>query len=723
LPWPKFCHLSFVYVRKGKYSNGFSVPVLKEVRKVYQEYGPSDCFWFVGNTLCHDHSFATCSFGHFADFFTLFKYHDLIDRSLYKENPRLCIISSLLLITTLFRLSLNVATTRLILTHGHEGPKAAGDVISAFGNFVVGNNYVIGLIVFLILVTINFIVITKGSGRVAEVAARFTLDAMPGKQMSIDADLNAGLINEQEARRRRKRLSRRLISMEQWMELQSLCEEMLLPGIIITIINILGGLLIGVLQKNLDLATAAKYYTMLTIGDGLLAQIPALIISTAAGTIVTRSSSGDAHIGTEIVQQLTMNSRPVYISSSVIALLGLIPGLPTVPFLLMGSLLAGTAWVIAKYKQETMDTEKKKADAALHAPKKENIEGMLSLDLIELEVGYGLINVVESDKSGDLLERIVSIRKQFALDLGIIVPSIHIRDNLQLAPGEYRLLIKGNKVGGGILRPEYMLAMDPGNVSKRIEGIQTREPAFGLDALWITASRKEEAEMAGYTVVDLPTVMATHFTEIIRAHAHELVGRQEVSQLIENFKKVNPKVIEELIPDLLPLGSIVRVLQNLLKEQVSIRDLLTIFETLADEAPKNKDVDVLTESVRRHLARAITSKYTTEQGQVPVMTLHPRVEELVANSLLQTDQGVQLVMDPGTASSLISEIANAVEGHPEVAAQPILLTSPTSRRHLYKLTSRFIPQLAVLSHNELTAEARVQSIATVEMRAEMNHAG
>ncbi|MBL7669361.1 MAG: flagellar biosynthesis protein FlhA [Bdellovibrionaceae bacterium] len=630
---------------------------------------------------------------------------------------------SLLLITTLFRLSLNVATTRLILTHGHEGPEAAGDVINAFGNFVVGNSYVIGLIVFLILVTINFIVITKGSGRVAEVAARFTLDAMPGKQMSIDADLNAGLINEQEARRRRKEIEQEADFYGAMDGASKFVRGDAIAGIIITIINILGGLLIGVLQKNLDLATAAKYYTMLTIGDGLLAQIPALIISTAAGTIVTRSSSGDAHIGTEIVQQLTMNSRPVYISSSVIALLGLIPGLPTIPFLLMGSLLVGTAWVIAKYKQETLDTEKKKTDAALHAPKKENIEGMLSLDMIELEVGYGLINVVESDKSGDLLERIVSIRKQFALDLGIIVPSIHIRDNLQLAPGEYRLLIKGNKVGGGILRPEYMLAMDPGNVSKRIEGIQTREPAFGLDALWITASRKEEAEMAGYTVVDLPTVMATHFTEIIRAHAHELVGRQEVSQLIENFKKVNPKVIEELIPDLLPLGSIVRVLQNLLKEQVSIRDLLTIFETLADEAPKNKDVDVLTESVRRHLARAITSKYTTEQGQVPVMTLHPRVEELVANSLLQTDQGVQLVMDPGTASSLISEIANAVEGHPEVAAQPILLTSPTSRRHLYKLTSRFIPQLAVLSHNELTADARVQSIATVEMRAEMNHAG
>lgn len=626
---------------------------------------------------------------------------------------------SLLLITTLFRLSLNVATTRLILTHGHEGPKAAGEVINAFGNFVVGNNYVIGLIVFLILITINFIVITKGSGRVAEVAARFTLDAMPGKQMSIDADLNAGLINEQEARRRRKEIEQEADFYGAMDGASKFVRGDAIAGIIITLINIIGGLLIGVLQKNLDLATAAKYYTMLTIGDGLLAQIPALIISTAAGTIVTRSSGGESHMGTELVQQLTMNSRPVFISAGVMGLLGLVPGLPTLPFIGMGLLLTSIAWVIAKYRQETVDAEKKKADAVTNAPKKENIEGMLSLDLVELEVGYGLINVVESDKSGDLLERIVSIRKQFALDLGIIVPSIHIRDNLQLAPGEYRLLIKGNKVGGGVLRADYLLAMDPGNTTRRVDGIATREPAFGLEALWITPARKEEAEMAGYTVVDLPTVMATHFTEIIRTHAHELIGRQEVATLVENFKKTNPKVIEELIPDILPLGSVVRVLQNLLKEQVSIRDLLTIFETLADDGPKNKDVEVLTESVRKALARAITFKYTTEQGQVPVMTLHPRVEELVANSLLQTEQGVQLVMDPGTASTLITEIASAVESHPEVAAQPILLTSPTARRHLYKLTSRFIPQLVVLSHNELTTEARVQSIATVEM----THAG
>lgn len=622
---------------------------------------------------------------------------------------------SLLLLTTLFRLSLNVATTRLILSHGHEGPQAAGDVIQSFGNFVVGNNYVIGFIVFMILIVINFIVITKGSGRVAEVAARFTLDAMPGKQMSIDADLNAGLINEQEARRRRKEIEQEADFYGAMDGASKFVRGDAIAGIIIMLINIIGGLLIGVIQKNLDVATAAKYYTMLTIGDGLLAQIPALIISTAAGTIVTRSSGNEENMGKEVSSQLLASPRAVMISAGVLFLLGMVPGLPTVPFVLIALIMATTGWVITKYKEEAEKEEKKKAESVSLAPKKENVETLLPLDLVELEVGYGLINVVESNKSGDLLERIVSIRKQFALDLGIIIPSVHIRDNLQLAPGEYRLMIKGSKVGGGSLKPDYMMAMDPGNVSERIEGIPTKEPAFGLDALWITPSRKEEAEMAGYTVVDLPTVMATHLTEIIRTHAHELLGRQEASQLIENFKKTNPKVVEELIPDLLSLGSVVRVLQNLLKEQVSIRDLLTIFETLADEAPKQKDIEVLTESVRKGLNRSITRKYSTDDGQIPVMTLAPHIEELIANSLLQTEQGVQLVMDPHSAHQLINEIAAAVESNPEIAGQPILLTTPTSRRHIFKLTNRFIPQLIVLSHNELSSDANIKSVATVEM--------
>lgn len=395
---------------------------------------------------------------------------------------------SLLLMTTLFRLSLNVATTRLVLTHGHEGPQAAGAVIQAFGNFVVGNNYVIGFVVFLILNVINFIVITKGSGRVAEVAARFTLDAMPGKQMSIDADLNAGLISENDARRRRKDIEQEADFYGAMDGASKFVRGDAIAGIIITLINLIGGMLIGVLQRDLDIATAAKYYSMLTIGDGLLAQIPALIISTAAGTIVTRSSGNDQDIGREMTSQLFLHPRAIAIAAAVIGLLALVPGLPTTPFLLLSGTFGVISWVVHRYRKEGEDNEKKRIEAAALGPKKENIENMLPLDMVELEVGYGLINVVESDKSGDLLERIVSIRKQFALDLGIIVPSIHIRDNLQLSPGEYRLLIKGNKVGGGVLRPECMLAMDPGNVTDRIEGIATKEPAFGLDALWILPS-------------------------------------------------------------------------------------------------------------------------------------------------------------------------------------------------------------------------------------------
>lgn len=624
------------------------------------------------------------------------------------------VFPSLLLMTTLFRLALNVSSTRLILADGHKGQDAAGEVISAFGSFVVGDNYVIGLIVFIILVVINFIVITKGSGRVAEVAARFTLDAMPGKQMSIDADLNSGLISEQEARKRRKEIEAEADFYGSMDGASKFVRGDAIAGIVITLVNIVGGLLIGVLQMGLGVAEAAQSYTMLTIGDGLVSQIPALIISTAAGIVVTRNSSGQ-NMGAEMAGQLLIKPRAVAIVAVILGVLGVVPGLPTIPFFFMGGLLGLVAWAIARFSKDKEDEEKARQEEEALKPKKENIESLLPLDLVELEVGYALINIVESDQSGDLLERIVSIRKQFAVDMGVIVPSIHIRDNLQLEPGEYRVLIKGNKVGGGTLRTDSFLAMDPGNVIQSIDGIPTREPAFGLDALWISKGQREEAELAGYTVVDLPTVMATHLTEIIRAHAHELFGRQEADSLIENFKKTYPKVVDELIPEPLPLGTVVKVLQNLLKEQISIRDLLTIFEALADEAHRTKDPELLTESVRKALSRHITSKYMNEDGQVQVITLDPKLEEVISNSLLQTEQGVQLVMDPMTAQHMLSEIANTIEQHPEIAGQPILLTSPTARRHLYKLTSRFIPQLVVLSHNELSSEAHVTSVGLVEM--------
>lgn len=624
------------------------------------------------------------------------------------------VFPSLLLITTLLRLSLNVASTRLILSHGHEGPEAAGQVIAAFGHFVVGNNYIIGFIVFVILVIINFIVITKGSGRIAEVAARFTLDAMPGKQMSIDADLNAGLITEDEARRRRKEIEEEADFYGSMDGASKFVRGDAIAGIIITVVNVVGGLLIGVLQRDLDLATAAKYYTMLSIGDGLVTQIPALIVSTAAGMVVTRNAS-ENNMGAEVIRQLFLNPRAVMISGGVMLVLSLIPGLPTTPFMTMAALLGGISWVLTKYQKEVSDQLKREGEEKALRPAQEKVESLLPLDLIELEVGYALINAVENDQSGDLVERIVSIRKQFAVDLGIVVPSVHIRDNLQLDPGEYRLMIKGNKVASGKLRPDQLMAMDPGNVTERIEGVPTTEPAFGLDALWITKGQKEQAELAGYTVVDISTIMATHLTEVIRGHAHELLGRQEAQALIDNFKKNYPKVVEELIPDVLPLGGVVKVLQNLLKEGVSIRDMLTIFETLADEASKTKDLEVLTESVRKGLSRAISSKYMDPKGQLNVISLAPKVESLIANSLIQTDQGVQLVMDPMTAQKLISQISKSIELHPEVAGLPVVLTSATSRRHIYKLTSRFIPQLSVLSHNEISTDAKVRSVGVVEL--------
>lgn len=636
--------------------------------------------------------------------------------AIYTTKPlEFSVFPSMLLITTLFRLSLNVASTRLILAHGNEGTSAAGGVIQAFGSFVVGDNYFIGIIVFTILVIINFVVITKGSGRVAEVAARFTLDAMPGKQMSIDADLNAGLINDEEARKRRKNIESEADFYGSMDGASKFVRGDAIAGIIITFVNIVGGLLIGVIQKNMAIADAAQAYTRLTIGDGLVTQIPALIISTAAGIVVTRASSGK-NLGKELTSQLFIHPRAIAIVSGILFLLGLISGMPKIPFFIFAILGAGLAWTIGRMqKEEAVDSKKRTEEAALK-PDKEKIENLLPLDVLELEVGYALINIVDSDQSGDLLERIVSIRKQFAMDLGIVVPSVHIRDNLQLQPGEYQILIKGVKVAGGILMAEHFLGMDPGNVSKVVEGVETTEPAFGLPALWISKAQKEEAELAGYTVVDLPTVIATHLTEVIRTHAHELLGRQESQRLIENFQKNYPKVVEELVPAILPLGAVVRVLQNLLREQVSIRDLLTIFETLADEGIKSKDADVLTENVRRALSRGITKKYTTDEGLVPVLSLDRKVEEMISNSLLQTEAGVQLVLDPQYAHQVLQSITKSIEVNPQLAGQPVLLTSPTIRRHVRKLTERFIPQLVILSHNELTASANVRSVDVVRVR-------
>ncbi|MCK5009710.1 MAG: flagellar biosynthesis protein FlhA, partial [Deltaproteobacteria bacterium] len=595
------------------------------------------------------------------------------------------VFPSLLLVATLFRLSLNVASTRLILLHGNEGITAAGQVIKAFGSFVVGGNYVVGLVVFLILVIINFVVITKGATRIAEVAARFTLDAMPGKQMSIDADLNAGIITDAEARMRRSDISREADFYGAMDGASKFVRGDAIAGIVITLVNILGGLIIGVLQQGMSLSAAAQNYTLLTIGDGLVSQIPALVVSTAAGIVVTRAAS-EAHLGNEMIDQLTKHPRAITIASAVIVFFGFVPGLPTLPFIMLGSLAGGVAYTTFKSKRAVMTKREEEREEGKKGKGVEQVEALLPLDLLELEVGYGLIPLVDTEQGGELLERVKSIRRQLALDMGVIVPPMHIRDNLQLKPNQYSIIIKGVEIAGGELMPGYCLAMNPGDVKAEIEGIPTKEPAFGIPALWVGEKDKEKAQIAGYTVVDLSTVIATHISEVLKIHAYELLGRQEVQALVDNLAIERPKVIEELIPNLLSLGAIQKVLQNLLREQVSIRDLLTIVETLADYAPITKNTDILTEYVRQRLARSISKQYETPEGEIALVTLDGEIEELVSNAVQHTEHESYLSLEPAVAQKILSQINGAVEKFTSMNYQPIVLCTPGVRPHLKKLT-------------------------------------
>jgi flagellar biosynthesis protein FlhA len=625
------------------------------------------------------------------------------------------VFPSLLLITTLFRLSLNVATTRVILLHGaEEGTAAAGHVIQSFGEFVVGGNYAVGMVIFIILVIINFIVITKGAGRVAEVSARFTLDAMPGKQMAIDADLNAGLINEEEAKRRRAEIAREADFYGAMDGASKFVRGDAIAGIMIVGVNLVGGIVIGVLQKGMDIGRAAETFTLLTIGDGLVSQIPALIISTAAGIIVTRTASS-TNYSQEFSKQLLMQPKAIGAAGGIMFFMALIPGLPTVPFLVLALGLGGTAYYLIK-KEKAADVAKKQAqDKEKLKPAPEKLENLLPIDMLELEVGYGLINIVDAEQNGDLLERVSNIRKQFALDLGVVIPPLRIRDNLELKPGDYQVLLKGVVVGSGSLMVGNLLAMDPGNVMEPISGIPTKEPAFGLDAIWITPRQKEEATYAGYTVVDLSTVIATHLTELIRQNAHELLGRQELQSLIDALKQNAPKVIEDLIPGLLPVGTVLKVLRNLLKESVSIRDLKTIFEALADAAPMQKDATILTEHVRAALARTITRKLVGPDGQLNLLTLDRSIEETIAGGIIQTDQGQQLSLDPEFVRSFIQSLNQQAMDLASQSSQAVILCSPLIRHHLKNLIDRFIPNIVVLSHNEITPNVNVKAFGTVRL--------
>jgi flagellar biosynthesis protein FlhA len=629
------------------------------------------------------------------------------------------IFPSVLLVATLFRLSLNVASTRLILLHGNEGALAAGKVIKSFGSFVVGGNYVVGLVVFMILVIINFVVITRGSVRIAEVAARFTLDAMPGKQMSIDADLNAGLIDESEARQRRALITKEAEFYGAMDGASKFVRGDAIAGIIITFINIIGGFVIGVLQKKMTIAAAAQNYTLLTVGDGLVTQIPALIISTAAGIVVSRAGS-EASMGVEFGKQLLTYPRASYIGSVVILLFGLIPGLPHVPFIVLGVIVGASVYLFDRKRRVLAAAEAvKEGERDKSEEYAEPVEHLLTLDSMELEVGYAIIPLVDREQNGDLLDRIRSLRRQFALDMGTIIPPIHIRDNLNLKPSEYRILIKGVEIDKYELLPNQLMAMDPGDVVKKLDGIPTKEPAFNLPAIWIPQNKEEEARFAGYTVVDNATIMATHLTEIIRGYADQLLGRQEVQNLLDNLAKTHPKAVEELTPLLLSLGGIQKVLQNLLREGVSIRDMLTIVETLADYAPVTKDPDVLTEYVRQKLARAIVNPHIAEDGMLPVITLEQDIEDVLLNSIKHTEYGSYLSVEPNVATSIANSVSRQVEKVMTAGFQPVLLCSPALRRHFRRMVEQFAPSIMVLSHNELPNNIRFKSLGKVNLA----HAG
>ena len=643
--------------------------------------------------------------------------------SMYNVNPLdFSSFPSLLLITTLFRLSLNIASTRLILLHGHQGTGAVGMVIQSFGNFVVGGNFAVGLVIFLIMVLINFIVITKGSGRIAEVAARFTLDAMPGKQMAIDADLNAGLINEAAAKARRSEISRQSEFYGSMDGASKFVRGEAVASIVIMVINIVGGLCMGFVMQHMDLLRAAETYTLLTIGDGLVAQIPALIISTAAGIIVSRAAS-NVSMGKEFLKQFGMQPQALSVAAGIIFLFGLIPGLPHIPFLILGSAVGGLAYVafkqqaVAKETARAEETEeaKKQKEAGPQPGAPETVETLLPLDTLELEVGYGLISLVDENQNGDLLERIRAIRRQFAVDMGLIIPPLHVRDNLQLAPAQYRLMLKGVEIARGDLMMGYLLAMDAGAAKRKIDGIPTQEPAFNLPALWIKEEQKDEAQLAGYTVVEPSTVLATHLTEILRSYAADLLGRQDTQRLLDNLVKTNPKVIEELVPGQLTLGRVQKVLQNLLRERVSIRDLLTICEALADYASLTKDPDVLTEYVRQKLAPAILTAYTDDKGTLALLTLSTQAEDLIRESLQKGEQGTYLTLEPNLAQRLLDAIQEKAEKASADGFHPIILCNALIRRHLRGLLARFMPQIVVLSHSELTTQVKIKSLGTIEI--------
>ncbi|RJQ55756.1 MAG: flagellar biosynthesis protein FlhA [Nitrospiraceae bacterium] len=614
--------------------------------------------------------------------------------SIYIRKPLdFSVLPSVLLLATLYRLALNVASTRLILLKGNEGVEAAGQVIKSFGNFVVGGNYAVGIVVFLILVIVNFVVITKGSGRIAEVAARFTLDAMPGKQMAIDADLNTGLIDDREARRRRELISQEADFYGSMDGASKFVRGDAVAGLVITAINIVGGLIIGVFQKGMPFSDASTTYTILTIGDGLVSQIPALLTSTAAGIVMSRAGK-DSDIGKDITQQILMNPKALVTVAGVLMVLGFVPGLPHIPFFLVSIVAGGTAYAITKMPAEEENTEATPQPAG-EEPK---IESYLELDPLSLEIGYGLIPLVDEPK-GELLGKIKAMRRQIASEIGFVVAPIHIKDNLQLRPHEYSFLIRGVEIAKGEVMMGNWLAVASGEAEK-IEGIPTKEPAFGLPAYWIDEKEVEKAQLSGYMVVDTATVIGTHVTELIRGHAWELLTRRETQKLMDNISKAYPKIVEELVPANLTLGAVQRVLQNLLKERVPIKDIITIFDTLLDYSPNIKDPEALTEYVRQSLSRTITKQYVSEDGRLPVFTLDPTFEKLMS----QTDGGA---ISPDVINRLVKSIEKILSSGKLRGIQPVVLCSPNARKYLRRIVERISSSIVVLSSAEIVSTANL----------------
>ncbi|NOT69100.1 MAG: flagellar biosynthesis protein FlhA [Methylophilaceae bacterium] len=605
---------------------------------------------------------------------------------------------TVLLVTTMLRLSLNVASTRVVLTEGHTGPDAAGKVIEAFGHFLIGGNYTVGIVVFIILTIINFTVVTKGAGRIAEVGARFTLDAMPGKQMAIDADLNAGLIGEDEARRRRKEVSQESEFYGAMDGASKYVRGDAVAGIMVTIINIVGGLIVGMVQHDLAFAVAIKNYTLLAIGDGLVAQIPSLVISVAAGVVVSRVAN-EQDIGGQLVTQLFSNARVLYITAAIIGAMGLIPGMPNLAFLMLAALMAGAAYFVAARKDVVETAVVEEAQVSRGEEEEASWSDVVPVDVLGLEVGYRLIALVDKGQGGELLKRIKGLRKKFAQEVGFLTPPVHIRDNLELKPSAYRILLKGVEVASGESVHGQFLAIDPGMVAGILPGPQTTDPAFGLPAVWIENEMRDHAQGLGYTVVDAGTVVATHLNHVITQNAAELLGRQEVQQLLDHLSAESPKLVEDLVPKLLPLAVLQKVLQNLLIEGVHIRDMRTIIETLSEHAARSQDPAELTAIVRVQLGRAIVQQLFPEGNEVSVMAFDQNLEHLLMQAM-QPGNG-SVAIEPGLADTLSQQTQAAARQQENMGMTPVLLVPGAIRAVLAKFLRRAIPQLRVLSHEEL----------------------